>query len=376
MGIMTFKNQKMKNINIMQRMALLLICFGIFSCSQDMDVNEGTDPASKDLYITAALDKASLPVGLQYKMYIFWKTNVETDYQFKDSVKLTGEKTKMMFKDNELKDKDYRFLFIATSAEKPEINISDLSRNALNNSHKWSDVLISASNTLISGDNYSGILDKSGDAISQSGSIDGILTRMVGQIVLDIFRISGDINYPTDIVSGSVSSVVDRVFKVEAEYEGITRDIVFGGSGNMLDNNRWPDKYKRTHLFEVDNELKVSVPQDENGLLKVEGSKLGSARIEGIYCLPSTQKMRAKFTFHYYDTTPKCGNIDEKTHTHTADCFVTKTLELNLPQDKSDATLLSVFANYFTVNKAGIRLDRIIDLDQPGSFELLTTWGN
>jgi len=275
---------------------------------------------------------------------------------------------------NELKDKDYRFLFVATSATDPEITVTNLNHNTLNTSDVWSDVLISANDLLLSSDNYSGILDKTGEEILKKGSINGILTRMVGQIVLDIFRISGNINYPMDIVSGNVSSVLDRVFKVEVEYQGITRDIVFGGSNNMLDNNKWPDKYTKTHLFETDGELKVIVPQEDNDLELPPSGKNGSARIKGMYCLPSNKNMRLKFTFHYYDTTPACGDINHAAH--TTDCYDNRTLVLNLPQDEEDATLLSVFPNYFTVNKAGIRLDRIIDLTQPGLFELATIWAN
>jgi len=328
---------------------------------------------TKDSYITASLESLSLPANLKCDLYIFWKGSAETEYKFKETIALTGTQTKMKFMNADLKDKDYRFLFVATSAINPEISVSDLSNNALNIDKKWTDVLISSNEILLSADNYSGVLDKSGEDILKKGSIDGILTRMVGQIVLDIFRISGNINYPMDIISGDVSSVLDRVFKVEVEYSGITRDVVFGGSNNILDNNKWPDKYAKTHLFNTDNNLKVSVPQVDNGLIVSPIGKLGSARIQGIYCLPSDKNMRIKFIFHYYDTTPKCGDIN---HVHTKVCYDERELIINLPQDKEDATLLSVYPNYFTVNKAGIRLDRIIDLTQPGSFELATTWGN
>lgn len=327
---------------------------------------------TQDSYVSATLGTMSLPANLQCDLYIFWKPTGGTEYKFKEKVTLAGTQSRMRFQNSDLINKDYRFLFVATSASSPEIVVSGSNNEVLNTDNKWNDLLISAKQQLLSADNYSGILDKTGDEIANEGSIDGVLSRMVGQIVLDVFRIDGNISTPMDIVSQDVTSVLDRVFKVEVEYEGITKGITFGTANKMLHKTVWTGVYSRTHTFATDNNLKVSVPQANNGLEISPVNKFGSARIKGIYCLPSAENMRIKFIFHYYDTTPTCGNSDGGSH--TISCFDQRTLVLNLPQDIPGASLLSVYADHFTVNKAGIRYDRIIDLNMNSSISFETEW--
>jgi len=362
----------MKSLNIIRQISLSLICLGIFSCSNESNDIVQDAPDAQDSYVSATLGTMSLPANLQCDLYIFWKSTSDTEYSFKDKVTLAGTQSRLRFMNNDLNGKEYRFLFVATSKDSPEISVSNLENNALDTNDKWNDLLISAKEMLLSSDNYSGILDKTGDEIIDEGSIDGILTRMVGQIVLDIFRVDGSIDIPMDIVSQNVTSVLDRVFKVEAEYDGLTKGVTFDTSNDILHKTTWPDKYSKTHLFTNDSDLKVSVPQIDNGLEISPIGAAGSARIKGIYCLPSTENMRIKFTFHYYDTTPTCGNSDGGEH--TTGCFDKRTLVLNLPQDISTATLLSVYPDYFTVNKAGIRYDRIIDLKMDSSISFETGW--
>lgn len=360
-------------MNIIRQISFLLICLGIVSCSNDSDqVYQKTDDVQEP-NVSATVGTMSLPANLKCDMYVFWKASGNTDYTFKERVSLAGTQTRMRFMNSDLVNKDYRFLFVATSATNAEIDVTDRSKNTLDTNDKWSDVLISAKNIIISADNYSGVLDKTGDNILNGGSIDGVLTRMVGQMVLDIFRIKNSISDPMDIISPDVISVLDRVFKVEVEYEDLTEGVVFGESNNLVDENTWDDKAVQTLLFNTDAGLKVSVPQTDNGLEISPVGKSGSARIEGIYCLPSTENVRVKLTFHYYDTTPACGNTDNS-HTHSAACFDQRKLILNLPQNKEDATLLSVWPDYFTVNKAGIRFDRIIDLKMESSIAFETEW--
>lgn len=362
----------MKSYNIIRQITLLLICLGIFSCSNDSDEIDRNTPGTQDSYVSATLETMNLPANLQCDLYIFWKSASDTEYSFKDKVTLAGTQSRIKFMNHELFEKEYRFLFIATSKANPEISVSDLGNNTLDTSKKWNDVLISANEMLLSSDNYSGILDKTGDEILDEGSIDGILTRMVGQIVLDIFRVDGSIEIPMDIVSGDVTSVLDRVFKVEVEYEDLTKGVTFGTSNEVLHKTTWSEIYTKTHLVTYDGDLKVSPSQASNGLEASPVNKAGSVRLKGIYCLPSKENMRIKYTFHYYDTTPTCGNTDGGKH--DTDCFDKRTLVLNLPQDIPGSTLLSVYPDYFTVNKAGIRYDRIIDLKMDSSISFETEW--
>lgn len=362
----------MKSIKVMQQISILLVCLSILSCSNDLEETSQKTTEEQESYVSATLGTESLPSNLQCDLYIFWKSTDEVEYSFKEKVTLAGTQSSMRFKNNDLINKDYRFLFIATSADTPEISVTNSDNNILNTDNKWHNLLISANEMLLSTDNYSGILDKTGDEILNGESIDGILIHIVGQIVLDIFRINENINAPMDIVSQNIASVLDRVFKVEVEYEGMTKSVAFGISENIEHKVVRNDKYSSTHSITVDNDLKVFVPQVNNGLEVSPVDKIGSVRIKGLYCLPSTENMRIKFTFHYYDTTPMCGSSDG--HTHSSDCFDKRTLVLNLPQDVSGTTLLSVFPNYYTVNKAGIRYDRIIDLKMESSILFETEW--
>lgn len=360
-------------MNAKQIIFFLIAGFTLFSCSNeaedDIDVRNN---ANGDTEIFATLGTQALPSGLQCNMYIFYKSQSDTDYLFKEVKALNGN-DRIKFMNKDLLNKSYRFLFVATSAGAPEVDVTNKSNNPLDTSDKWSDVLITSEEQLISADNYAGVLDKTGDEIMNQGSINGVLTRMVGQIVLDIFRINTSIKEPMDIVSPDVTSVLDRVYKIEVEYTGMTKDVTFGPTNNLVDNNKWTNKLTQTFNITTDSDLKVSVEQNnKNGLEISPVNKSGSARIKGIYCLPSTENIRVKLTFHYYDTTPACGNSDGGVH--STDCYDKRTLVLNLPQDQTDAKLLSVYPNYFTLNKAGIRYDRIIDLELNSSISFETEW--
>lgn len=343
----------------------------MLSCSNDNEP-DGLNTDDQDLYISAKIGTLSLPANLKCDLHIFWKSSSETEYSYKETVSLTGDQTKMRFLNKDLKDKNYRFLFVATSSATPEISITNKSNNALSTSDKWTDVLITSVNQLISSENYSGILDKTGSDILDGGTIHGTLTRMVGQIVLDLFRINGTITNPTAIVSPDVESVLDRVYKIDIEYTNMTESVVFDTTNKLFNNDFWAGKYTQSFNISTDSDLKVSIPQPTNGLEESPVNVDGSVRIKGLYCLPSTNNLTLKYTFHYYDTTPKCENNN---HQHTSDCFITKTVVVNLPKDNL-STPLNVFPNYFTVNKGGIKFDRIIDVGANITFEFDTVWKN
>lgn len=369
----------MKNKNIIRIIYSVIICFGIFSCSNNLEEeNVPVGIAGEGIPVLTSIDAKAVPNNLECTMYIFRKDNGQTNYTYRESMIIESNvQNRIKFMNSDLVGKSYRFLFVATTKANPEIAVLNTTYNQLDTSNEWTDVLINSVDTLISENNYYGILDKEGSDILNGGSIDGVLTRMVGQIVLDIFRIDGNISNPVDLVSADVKSVLDRVYKIDIEYTDLTKEIAFDNSKNIIETDTWDKGYKYTLNVTTDGDLKVEVPQLGNGLdIPPKISATGSVRIKGICGLPSTNNIRAKITFYYYDTTPACGIIDTSTHTHTATCYDKRELVLNLPQNDPGATLLSVFPNHFTVNKGGIRLDRIIDLEQPSSFELLTTWDN
>ena len=123
----------------------------------------------------------------------------------------------------------------------------------------------------------------------------------------------------------------------------------------------------------MSDSLRVSIPQAHQRfeIPPIESStKDGSVRIRGSYGLPSDKGVRYNLKFYYYDTTPMCGDTT-KAHNHYTNvdaCFVKNSIEVNLPKKISPANLLDIFANYYTVNKIGIRFDRIIDLEMSAGF--------
>ena len=95
-------------------------------------------------------------------------------------------------------------------------------------------------------------------------------------------------------------------------------------------------------------------------------------RVSGLLrLLPSDSKLRVKLLFTYYDTTPACGN--GHTGVHSAACFPQRQLTLALPATDAAAGL-PVAADCFTVNRAGLRCDRIIDIPVGGGIETNFDW--
>ena len=72
-----------------------------------------------------------------------------------------------------------------------------------------------------------------------------------------------------------------------------------------------------------------------------------------------------------YAPRPACGN--GHTGVHSAACFPQRQLTLALPAADA-ATGLPVAANCFTVNRAGLRCDRIIDVPVGGGVETNFDW--
>ncbi len=371
------KQIAMKNKNIIKAVLLCFVCLTIFSCSEEWeDSPEIENGLKQGIAVTPRIGTQSLPDTLQCNLYIFWKPSGGSEYTFKESKILSANSDNVLkFKNSELKDKMYRFLFVATPFGNPEIMTLKTGGSALTENDNWSDILFRAVDTLLTEDNYYGVTDKTGAEILAGDIIHGDLSRMVGQLVLDIFRFENNITNPVDIVSGDVSSVLDRVKKIEIVYTGLTKDVVFDGATTILkEADVWADPYTITLIPTLQSDLRVTLPQVTNRLDVAGSGNRGSARIKGICGLPSDKAVRCKFTFYYYDTTPTCGLSDGGNH--TVSCFEERKLELNLPKATEMSALLSVLSGYYTVNKAGIRYDRIIDLGINSGFTLDTVWEN
>ncbi len=367
----------MKNKSIQQ---LLLICIGslfFLSCSEDMgDNNPVIGGGITESSLKINLKQGTLPTNLRCVMYIFSKEYVSDSYLLKDSIHLDETHSRTMpFIVNNWSSPYYRFLFIALPSENAGIALSNHTNSDLTREVDiWENVRVTATDVKsISGDCYFGVLDRTSTEISDSLQISGKIKRMVGQMALDIYRVD-DSKTPMAIDVDTVSTVLDRVYQIDFEYEGLTDQISFDASGEPVWNSVVATNADTSIVVQLADSLYAKI--EDNDFLELSGEGVnGSVRIKGLYCLPSENNLKMKVTFHYYDTTTRCGNPDHE-HTIENGCFPQKSLTLNLPQNSNEKDYLSVLSNYYTVNKAGIWLNRIIDLKYNASFELNTVWSN
>ena len=364
----------MKRKFIQQIINLFIVSLVAVSCSGE---TEGQDNPGNtvpgDVPVTIRLDTKALPDNLECDLYIFRKSTADEDYILHEIISFGNDDRKSLkFLNNELLNNSYRFFFIAKAAENQEISLLDNADEGLSTGTVWQDVRVIANTESLSTGYYYGILDKTGTQILNDGVIHGVLGRLVGQMTVDIFRIGSDINTVVNKVSPTVASVLDRVYQIDIGYTGLTKTIAFTKEGAIIEKERWDDMYLQKIKPLLGDTLQVYLPQNENSLEISGYTTSGSARIKGLCALPSTKNIRLKLVFHYYDTTPLCGNADGGNHAST--CFSTKQLVLNLPQADNAVSLLSILSNNYTVNKAGIRYDRIIDVEVNGLLTFDTVW--
>lgn len=372
MGIIHLKNSVMKKKNVIWILYLVLSVFMV-SCSQDIDDNNVPVDEGKDTSVPVKINtRAILPSGTNCELYIFEKENsslLDYVYKGKETINETDSVKILNFSNADLIRTSYRFLFVTTNSTTPEISVVKKTGTALDNTTEWSNIHIHANTIKLTEHNYYGVLDKTGMQIIKEGSIKDTLSRAVGQVILDIFKINGSISNPID-TDTSVESVLDRVYKVALDYQGITSDVEIFNTDSIA-AAVWGGTLTDTIYVNMDNTtFKVPIDSTVAQLQKIPNGPRGSVRIKGAYMLPSDKNVKCKLTFFYYDTTPKCG---VPSHSHDAGCYETKTLTLNLPKANS-TDLLSVLPDYYTLNRGGIRFNRIIDLEQESSFELQTIW--
>lgn len=321
--------------------------------------------------VELSIDSRAVTGGLKYDLYVFRKETSGSDYLLEQSVSLNADgQDRLRLMNDDLRNHTYRFLFLATSDNDPEIAVKSKDGTEVTaGSTAWSDLTVVAEKDSLTAGNYYGILDRDGSELLKTGSIEGVLTRLTGQFVFEFYRVGPDgISAPTDIVSPDVLSVLDRVYRIDLLYTGLTQAVRFG-TGNMpaavlpAENT-----VARRISLQTGNDLRVGIPQ---GILEALAVK-GAVRFKGEYGLPAAGTVRIKMTFYFYDTTPRCGEPD---HSHDASCYPQRTLLLNLPEEASSAGL-SMKADYFTVNKGGIRYDRIIDLENNSGVKLEIDWKN
>ena len=369
-----------KNI-IKQITGIFMLVMLISACSKETQEVPTKQNPEGESPIELDINTKALEGGLECDMYVFCKEGASNPYKLRRVLHLTERLTSVNFSNDSLTSAfSYRFLFVATPpAYKSEMKIKHVTNPELALNDEWKDLLMEATKQTLSDKlHYGIILNKTGESILNDGQINISLERLVGKQIINIYKVDAA-KKPMD-VSNKVWSVLDRVHQIDIEYTGLTKSFTFGEDGTIKKKSSW-GVYKQTinptiNEAKGQNLLKVQLPQPndsiDNFVADDKGTKIkGSARIRGVFGLPSND-IKIKSTFSYYHTTPiKCAGTDAGNH--TKDCFEKKTLELNLPPTAT-TPLLKIISNTYTMNKAGLWFDRVIDVGVNGQFVFNTEW--
>lgn len=342
----------------------------VYSCTESQeDMPDWVDSKSGILFRTE-LREGTSDNGLLTNLYIFSKKG-SGSYLLVDSVpNVVSNSTRLKLKEEDLKEKDYRFLFIATSLQKPEMQVQHADNTPFAFGTEWEKVAVSMLTDSLSVDNYYGIKDLSGNEIRELGSIEGKLSRLVGQMVFCFYKVGpGGITDRLLTDNPDVESVLDRISSIDITYQGVARQIRFDDNNLPVAQAGTEEILNHTVNFSLDeNSLMVKLPQ-EGVPVETSDSIPEGAILKGACLPPSQGGVRVSMTFHYYDTTPVCAD----THKHTVECYTSSTLSLNLPI-KDAASGLNVLPDHFTINNAGLPCNRIIDILYTSGFTINTTW--
>ena len=268
----------------------------------------------------------------------------------------------------ELRNSDYRFLMVARPGGGEWFSLGTAAGTPFVPGVAWEDLRLECAAGAAAAEGYCGFTDLSGETLLRDGSIRLTLTRIAGQVLFDIFRTGGSLSQPESVVSSDVESVIDRVARIDITYENPTTALRFDETGTLVPAAYAPEPLTRSVLPRA-TDFRVALPQADMGLRVYDEALRGSLRMEGAYLLPSDSKLRIKLLFTYYDTTPACGDG----HTHVPACFPQRQVTLVLPAAGAAAGL-PVAADCYTVNRAGLRCDRIIDVPVGGGIETNFDW--
>ncbi|WP_158712756.1 DUF5031 domain-containing protein [Parabacteroides pacaensis] len=363
----------MKQIYILRFIILVWgwTSIGVFSaCSDEEKVGSGPEATVFELPVLFDT-KATVSSAMQYAMYIF-EQEENGPYLLKDSLILTEPTGRYTFDKGDLLQKNYRFLFTGTPAAGAEIFTLQTGNHSLAEGTEWKDVLLTCKKTTVSEYNYCTVKDMSGQDLLTQGMIKCKMERIVGKMVFDFFKAQDGVTplQPVDIDSEEVLSVMDRIKSIEVVYTGFVSSLTFNDANELIPGKSIADDNTVTQFINVENtpEFKVTVPQEEIGLVGVENVK-GAVRLTGGCFFPTSGNMAVRLTFTYYDTTPVC----EKEEVHSEECFKQKTLVLNL-KDQNNTQVLRIVADRMIRNKIGIHCNRIIDIPVNSGLNIDVEW--
>lgn len=309
--------------------------------------------------------------GLETPLYIFSRpTGTQDAYILSRSYASVADGQTLRMSLSDLRTFDYRFLMIAQPADAPWLVLHTASGAPFVSGGAWDDLRLESAAGDAMLDGYCGFTDMSGDALLSEGRIPLSLTRLAGQLLFDFYRTDGSLEQPVSVVSDDVESVADRISRIEIEYSNPTSSLRFAEDGTLVPAAYASQPLKQT-IVPAATGFKVALPQEETGLLVYDALLRGSLRIEGACLLPSDSKLRVGLSFTYFDTTPACGNAH--TGAHTEECYPVRQVMLSLPAADAGQGL-PVAADCFTVNRAGLRCDRIIDIPVGGVVDTDFGW--
>lgn len=342
----------------------------VFAASCALESEEVCPACNKVRTVTVALNQ-TLPAALETPLYQFRRATGTGDaYVLECSYASVSDGATLKLPLADLKAYDYRFLMIARPAGSEWLELQTAEGRAFGPGDAWDDLRLVSPSGAASGDVYGGFEDQSGAELLDSGSIRLTLTRIAGQVVFDFYRYDETLSKPVGAVSQEVQSVIDRVSGIEIVYENPTTALRFDADGQLRPAAVASEPLRQT-IAPALTDFKVELPQADKGLAAYSADARGSLRIEGSFLLPSASKLRVRLAFTYYDTTPLCGN--DHAGDHVAGCFAQRQLTLDLPAADAPEGL-PVAADCFTVNRARLRCDRIIDVPVEGGIEADFGW--
>lgn len=289
------------------------------------------------------------------------------------------------FDNYKLEEKLFRLLIFSTP-EEAECEIIAISGGLETEKTKYSDIrlsMIKVGNAYVplSRNNFYAIRDFSGWDI-KNGKIINIevsLTRAVGQLVFDIFKIDGSLDRPIGIdteIEGVTmhASVIDRIKKIEMEVVNPTQYFNPSDSTAVVDDATLL-QYDIIPVLEDGSYFVTIADQKDTELIEIPEKNLkGSVRVFGPYLMSSDITRRGEIlvnlTFSYYDTTP----VYSTENGGASFTYNENKLSLSLPSGNSPE--LKIAQNYYTVTRIGIKCNRIIDISTSSDLSFGTGWNN
>lgn len=364
------------------------IVLALAACSEG---GPGAPEGAITVEASPALPTEGLQGEIAYGAYIFRKGAADAEYGLYKAVYPFVSGSDLELELAALDGAGLRFLFTAMPAGVNQNDVvsaltgetvSPLAQSAAGLA--WSSVRFVHPGVALTADYYYGVTDITGADLIAAGKVEGILTRFVGQMTYDIFKVSGSLTNPVGVSdTENVLSVIDRVYLIEEDCAGLTARLKFDGTTLVADTEAEPYTLENTITPVPDGSTgKVTLAEARTGgaIEKYAASGeeadlyLGAARIRGAYLFPAADGVEAVLTFHYYDTTPICGgNHADGQEGHTLEgCYVKPAG--GLPLYVSRGGSVAVKANHYTANKIGIPCDRVIDIPLNSGLNIITGW--